>query len=124
MSKYLVVAAVVVGLLAAVGLQLSAAGTASALIPGVASFILPGLGQLLNDQVDKAILHFLVSVALDGLWWSGLGPSWLPGYGWYLYGPITLIWRLYSGYDAYTVAKEKGFSIGFTGTGVALAYRF
>ena len=123
MRKYLVVVAVVVGLWAAMGLPVAAANV-DAWIPAVASFAVPGLGQLLNDQVDKAILHFVVDVAIEVLWWSGLGPSVLPGYGWYLYGPITLAWRLYSGYDAYTVAKQHGFSIGFTGTGVAFAYCF
>jgi hypothetical protein len=122
MGKYLVAAAVVIGLVATIGVSLNAA-TSDAWIPAIASFVIPGLGQLLNDQMDKAIFHFVVDVGINALGyyltWSALG--------WYtapIWGLAHLGWALYSGYDAYTVAKEKGFSIGLRENGVAFAFRF
>jgi len=94
-------------------------------IPGIASFCIPGFGQLLNDEMGKAVLHFGVDVALwvGGVYLVALLPS--PGYYSYsLIGLAHVVWSLYSGYDAYTVAKERGFSIGLTQEGIALSYRF
>jgi TM2 domain-containing membrane protein YozV len=120
--KHLVATLIVVGVLATVGAGVRAASS-EAWIPAVASFVIPGLGQLLNDQVDKAILHFVVDVGINALGyyltWSTLG--------WYsapIWGLAHLGWALYSGYDAYTVAKEKGFSIGLTSDGLTFAYHF
>ena len=120
--KYLVATLIIVGVLATIGVAASAASR-DAWIPAVASFVIPGLGQLLNDQVDKAILHFVVDVGINALGyyltWSTLG--------WYsapIWGLAHLGWALYSGYDAYTVAKEHGFSIGFTEDGLTFAYNF
>ena len=123
MFKRLVVVLVVVGLVAGVGASVSAART-EAWIPGLASFLIPGLGQLLNDQVDKAIVHFMVDVVIlvGGGMVSSLA---LPGYWYYGYslvGVAHLVWAIYSGYDAYTVAKERGFSLGFAEDGITLSY--
>lgn len=94
-------------------------------IPGIASFCIPGFGQLLNDEMGKAVLHFGVDVAL---WVGGvyLAPFLFEAglYGYPLIGLVHVVWSLYSGYDAYTVAKERGFSIGLTQEGIALSYRF
>jgi hypothetical protein len=120
--KLLVAMMVVGALLAAIGIGASAA-TSDAWIPAVASFVVPGLGQLLNDQVDKAILHFVVDVGINAL---GYYMTWST-FGWYaapIWGLAHLGWALYSGYDAYTVAKERGFSIGLTENGLAFAYHF
>jgi TM2 domain-containing membrane protein YozV len=123
MLKRLVVVLVVVGVVAGVGASVSAART-EAWIPGLASFLIPGLGQLLNDQVDKAIVHFAVDVVI--LVGGGMVSSLvLPGYWYYGYSLVGLAhlgWAIYSGYDAYTVAKEKGFSLGFTEDGLTLSY--
>jgi hypothetical protein len=119
MKKACVLAAVVVGILL-VTFSASAA-TNEAWIPGIASFIVPGLGQLLNDQIDKAILHFGVDVAILGL--GFYGAYYLP-FGYYLVPALHLGWALYSGYDAYSVAKDMGFTIGFTGTGVAFSFSY
>jgi hypothetical protein len=121
MVKRLVAAMVVVGLLATVGVGVSAANR-EAWIPGIASFALPGLGQVLNDDIDKAIVHFVVAVAIDAAW--VYGPIFAPGFWAYIYAPLSLGWRIYSGYDAYTVAKEQGFSIGLTEDGLTFSYRF
>jgi len=92
-------------------------------IPGIASFCIPGLGQLLNDEMGKAVLHFGVVVALQvGGWYLA---ELFPVVSDYRYSLIAhLAWALCSGYDAYTVAKERGFSIGLTQEGIALSYRF
>lgn len=101
-------------------------GNTDAWIPGLASFLIPGLGQLLNDEIDKAILHFGVDVAIiiGGGYLTWLMPYPGYGYGYSIVGLAHLAWSLYSGYDAYTVAKKSGFSLGMTEEGLTLAYRF
>jgi hypothetical protein len=125
MVKRLVVALLIVGgLVSTLGLGVGAAENREVWIPGLASFIIPGLGQLLNDQMDKAIVHFLVDVAINV---GGYYLTWMGPFGWYgapVWGLAHLGWALYSGYDAYTVAKQRGFSIGLTEDGLTLAWHF
>ncbi len=127
--KYALVGVLVIVIASMLSMSVFAAQTQNnneAWIPGLASFLLPGLGQLLNDQPDKAIVHFGVDVAI--LVGGGYIASMLSPYYWYsgysIVGLAHLAWSLYSGYDAYTVAKEKGFSLGFTGDGLTLSYNF
>lgn len=93
-------------------------------IPGVASLALPGLGQFLNDEVDKAFLHLGIAIALDiGAYYAA---SLLP-FSYYTYpivGLVHLAWGLYSGLDAYNVAKEQGFTIGVVENGFAFSVNF
>jgi hypothetical protein len=95
------------------------AQSTDAWIPGLASFVLPGLGQVLNDQIDKAILHFGVAVALDvGAYYvAALLPY--TYYSYPLIGLVHLAWGFYSGLDAYNVAKDNGFTIGLIPNGIA-----
>jgi len=122
MTKRVGVVCVIVSLLAvAFG---AAAQPNEAWIPGVASLVLPGLGQFLNDQVDKAFLHLGIAIALDvGAYYVA---SLLPFsyYSYPLVGLAHLLWGLYSGYDAYTVAKDRGFTIGATENGLTFAVSF
>jgi hypothetical protein len=120
MKKVLVLGCVVVGMMF-VSLS-SMAATSDAWIPGLASFALPGLGQLLNDQMDKAIMHFAIGVGIGAL---GYGIGWyiLPG-AWYLVPTLYFAWSLYSGYDAYTVAKKNHFTLGFVENGIGFSYQF
>jgi len=37
---------------------------------------------------------------------------------------VYLLWSVYSGLDAYNVAKDTGFTLGMTGDGLTLAYNF
>ena len=128
MHKLIVIGLVVILMLAVTPLVSGAQATKSndAWIPGLASFLVPGLGQWMNDQPDKAIMYFGVDVAI----WIGGGyiASIMPIYYWYegysLVGLAHLAWSLYCGYDAYTVAKEKGFTLGFNSDGLTLAYNF
>jgi hypothetical protein len=99
----------------------AAAQNNDAWIPGLASFVLPGLGQLINDQVDKAILHFAVDVAIVGIGWY---VATLLPFGYYAIPALHLGWALYSGLDAYNVAKDQGFSIGFVENGITFAFGF
>jgi hypothetical protein len=93
-------------------------------IPGVASLALPGLGQFLNGEVDKAFLHLGIAIALDiGAYYAA---SLLP-FSYYTYpivGLVHLAWGLYSGLDAYNVAKEQGFTIGVVENGLAFSVNF
>ena len=128
MKRGFVVVALVVGLLAVMAAS-SFAQTAprtDAWVPGLASFIIPGLGQLLNDQMDKAIIHFGVaavisvggSLASSMLFHNGF---W---YGYSITAAAYLVWSVYSGLDAYNVAKDQGFSLGMTENGLTLSYDF
>lgn len=102
----------------------AAAQPSQAWIPGVASLVLPGLGQFLNDELDKAILHLGIAIALDvGAFYVA---SLLP-FTYFTYpivGLVHLAWGLYSGLDAYNVAKESGFTIGVVENGFAFSYNF
>jgi len=122
MKRRVAVGCVVIGLL---GLSFGTlAQPSEAWIPGVASLILPGLGQFLNDEVGKAFLHLGIAVAIDvgAFYLVTLLPFGYLGYP--LVGLAHLGWALYSGYDAYTVAKDRGFTIGIVDgkPGFALAF--
>ena len=123
MKKTLVVLVVVGGLLAGMAAGASAQPTET-WIPGLASLLIPGLGQLLNDEVNKAILHFGVDVAINvaGYYAAVFLP--LGYYGYPVWGLAHLGWALFSAYDAYDVAKAQGFSLGLTDDGLTLSYRF
>ena len=120
MKKAMVALLVIVGLLG-VTLGATAQIDTDALIPGIASFLIPGLGQLLNDQMDKAILHFAVDVGIIGL---GYYAGTILPFGYYLIPALHLAWAIYSGVDAYNVAKDMGFSIGQVENGIGFAFTF
>ncbi|QAA77013.1 MAG: hypothetical protein BIP78_1247 [Candidatus Bipolaricaulis sibiricus] len=96
------------------------------LIHGIASFALPGLGQYLNTEYDKALLHFAVDVGLIALGRLVLWPLVYSISPWYGYGVLALphtLWALYSGWDAYTVAlKREGLTLKVSPTGFALSF--
>jgi len=128
MKQGFVVVVLVIGLLAVMAAS-SFAQTAprtDAWVPGLASFIIPGLGQLLNDQMDKAIIHFGVAVGISVggslissvLFYNGF---W---YGYSVVAAAYLVWSAYSGLDAYNVAKDQGFTLGMTEDGLTLSYDF
>ena len=114
--------ALVVGLVALCVLFVGVAASAQdEWVPALGSFVLPGLGQLLNDQVDKAITHFIIDL---GIWGAGITVA-------YLVPPVAIAlpivalgWRIYSGLDAYNVAQDQGFSIGFIENGVTFSYGY
>jgi hypothetical protein len=119
MRKCAVVFCVIVGLLwVTFG---AVAQTNDAWIPGLASFILPGLGQLLNDEMDKAIIHFGVDVAIIGL---GYYVGTLLPFGFYAIPALHLGWALFSGFDAYNVAKDTGFTIGLVENGIGFSFAY
>ena len=125
MKKAMVVLVIAVGVL--VGMTLSAgAQPTEAWIPGLASFLIPGIGQFLNEEITKGIVHLIVGTAIPvagGVVVAAL-PSVYQSAGIAMVGIATLAYRLYSGYDAYTVAKETGFSIGLSKDGIALSYQY
>jgi len=124
MKRTLVVLVVVAGLLVALGAGASAQDAeAGPLIPAIVSFIIPGGGQLLNGEVNKAILHFALDVA-NWTVWALLAAMPTPIPIGYLSGVAALGLRIYSAYDAYTVAEQRGFSIGMSGQSVFLAHHF
>jgi hypothetical protein len=126
MKKMLVVGVVLVGLLTGLAMSVAAQESQDAWIPGVSSFLIPGLGQLLNDQVDKAIIHFGVGLAIPaaGTFVVSVLPRemWTAGYS--VLALATIGFRAYSGLDAYKVAKDTGFSLGMTKDSFTLSYRF
>ena len=114
-----------VGVILLVGTVGAVAQTNDAWIPGLASFVLPGLGQLINDQMDKAILHFGIAVAVNvgGYYVAALLPF-RYYYSYPLVGLLHLGWALYSGLDAYEVAKARGFRLGVVDNGIGFAVSF
>jgi len=126
MKKSLVVCIVLVGLLAGIPISVGAQQSHDAWIPGLASFFIPGLGQFLNDEMDKAIIHFGVGLAipLAGAFAVSVLPwnLWTAGYS--AVALVTVGFRVYSGLDAYNVAKDAGFSLGMTEDGLTLSYSF
>ncbi len=100
------------------------AQTNEPLIPGIASFVLPGLGQLLNDEMDKAILHFGVMVAINVATYYTSSFFFHGAFRYAFVGLLHLGWAVYSGWDAYTVAQEKGFRFGLVPNGIAFETRF
>jgi len=113
--------ALCVGVILLVATFGASAQTNQALIPGLGSFVLPGLGQLLNDQMDKALIHFGVSVAI---WTLGFYSSiYLPPMA-FATPAIGLAWHVFSGFDAYNTAKDQGFTIGLVENGIGFAISF
>jgi TM2 domain-containing membrane protein YozV len=114
--------AVMILLAATVGVS---AQNNDAWIPGLASFVIPGVGQFINDQVEKAIWHLGITVALSA--GSYFIATSFP-FGYYytipLIGLVNLGWRIYSGLDAYNVAKDQGFTIGVVENGLGFAVAF
>ncbi len=87
--------------------SLALADDISPVVPSIASFILPGSGQLINDQPDKALTHFVVFVGIDAAAYVLL-PHTSMYYG---LGTLHFAWSSYSAYDAYQVARRKRGSI-------------
>jgi hypothetical protein len=76
----------------------------SPLVPSVASFILPGSGQLINDQPDKALTHFVVGIGI----YSSYTFTFLYRSPLFRVIPLlNLAWSGYSAYDAYQVASDR-----------------
>jgi hypothetical protein len=119
----------VLGVVVAVLMGVVVVGSAQddAWIPGIASFFIPGLGQVLNDEVSKGVLHFVVMLGIDAgarLLLYGLLPF-SPGiaiYGGYGIWALSIGWRVFSGLDAYNVAKDAGFTLGWGKDDLTLAY--
>lgn len=120
----------VVVLVAVVGLTVAGVGQQEPnpipLIHGIASFAIPGLGQYLNAEYDKALVHFAVDVGIIVLGRLVLWPLVYSISPWYGYGVVALphtLWALYSGWDAYTVAlRREGLTLKVTPTGFALTF--
>ena len=70
------------------------------LLAGISSLVVPGLGQVLfNHEITKGVVHFVGAVALWSL------PRFVPLDGLAgIYTVVPVLWHVYSGYDAYTVA--------------------
>ena len=80
----------------------------SPVVPSLASFILPGAGQLLNDQPEKALTHFVVIVGIDTATYLMAGTFIPRPWTFYRIGTaLHLAWSGYSAYDAYQVASRR-----------------
>jgi hypothetical protein len=119
-----VIVSLCVGVILLVSTVGAMAQTNDAWIPGLASFVIPGFGQVLNDEIDKAILHFGVAVVINvgGYYVAALLP--FSYFSYPLVGLIHLGWAAYSGLDAYNVAKDQGFRLGLVEDGIGFAFSF
>jgi len=91
-------------LVTSIGSQVMADDEISPVVPSVASFILPGAGQLINDQPNKALTHFVVGIGI----YSSYTFTFLYRSPLFRVIPIlNLAWSGYSAYDAYQVASGR-----------------
>lgn len=79
----------------------------SPIVPAIASFVIPGSGQLVNDQPNKALTHFVVGVGVSSIYY--LPFTYTPI--WRVLPALQLAWHGYSSYDAYQVATGRRGSI-------------
>lgn len=120
---------VVVSLIACLILGVAVVGAAQDTqpwIPGIASLAIPGLGQLLNDELDKALVHFGIDIGIIvlGSYVTGLLPYTYVFSRYALVSAAHLAWSLFSAYDAYSVAKDQGFSISVVENSLRFSYRY
>ncbi len=80
---------------------------------GLASFIIPGLGQYLNGESDKALVHFLVAVSIPTVGYY-VAFATLNPFLFYVVPLAQLGWSLYSAMDAYNVAQRYNELHGFS----------
>ncbi len=88
-------------------------GPRDPLVYGLASFLIPGLGQYLNGEPDKALMHFLVAVAIPTVGYY-MAVITLNPFLAYVTPLAQLGWSIYSALDAYNVAKEYNEAHGFS----------
>lgn len=120
-----IIVTVCIGVILLVSTVGAVAQSNDAWIPGLASFILPGVGQFINDEMDKAILHLGIVIGVDLL--AYYAAALLPFTSMYAYPLIAaahLGWGIYSGLDAYNVAKDNGFRFGLVENGLGFAVNF
>lgn len=76
----------------------------SPIVPAIASFVIPGSGQLVNDQPNKALAHFVVGVGVSSVYYL---PFIYKTPIWRAVPALQLAWHGYSSYDAYQVASGR-----------------
>lgn len=93
-------------LITSLGGQSYARNDISPVVPSIASFILPGSGQLINNQPNKALTHFLIGAVIYSSYTvTYFGGTYDPYYN--LLPVLNLAWSGYSAYDAYQVASGR-----------------
>lgn len=70
---------------------------ANAILSAILSFIIPGLGQVINGEIPRGIILFVLAVIM-GLIATFIFQSWIV----YI---IDILISLYAAYDAYMIAK-------------------
>ena len=120
-TKALVIGALLVGVIGIIGIDLWAAQMEAEaprcrvkgdpLLIGAASFFIPGLGQFMNGEDGKGLMHLIVAVALptavlvSAFFVSTFAPPLAALL--YLTSPVIyLSWAVYSAIDAYNVAAQ------------------
>lgn len=100
-----------------VGMAQARARPRDSLLYGLGSLIIPGLGQFLNDEPGRALIHFLVALALPVIC-EIVTDEILP---WpfprrhrrTICSLLSLIWHAHSAIDAYETAEEFNRRHGF-----------
>ncbi len=120
-TKALVIGVLLVGVIGFIGIDLWAAQMEAEapkcrvkgdpLLIGAASFFIPGLGQFMNGEDGKGLMHLIVAVALptavlvSAFFVSTFAPPLAALL--YLTSPVIyLSWAVYSAIDAYNVAAQ------------------
>ena len=113
MGRFALVLVVVLGATAAIPFVAAAEERPrDPLIHGLASFLVPGLGQYLNGEPDKALVHFSVAVAIPTAGYY-LAVAANPSLS-YAIALLQLGWHVYSAMDAYNVAQAYNEAHGFS----------
>jgi len=86
----------------------------SALLYGFSSFIVPGLGQLLQQEPEKAMIHFGIALAIPLAGTLAAIASPFPDVVLAVTGVAALGWAFVSGLDAYRLAKTYNEDNGFS----------
>jgi len=84
----------------------------SPLLYGLSSFLIPGLGQLLQDEDQKAAIHFGVALLIPI---AGAIASWVspvPDLVLAITGVGSVSWAFLSAVDAYRLAKDFNAALG------------
>lgn len=95
----------------------------SPILYGVGSFFIPGLGQLLQEEPEKAAIHFIVALGIPVAGWLAALASPVSDLVTFATGLASLGWGVLSGIDAYRLAQQHNDNNGFSQLENTFAYQ-
>lgn len=86
----------------------------SPMLYGLGSFVIPGLGQLLQAEPQKALIHFGVAIAIPVVGTLAAIASPVPELVGAITGLASLGWAVLSSIDAYRLAQQYNDANGYS----------